>query len=94
MSQDGAGADGAARMAAQIATGVGFLCAGLIWRDAGLVRGLNTAATIWCSAAVGLAAGLGYLATAGVLALIVVVANAALHVAGQKLGGTRAKDEP
>lgn len=89
-----AGSDGAARMVAQIATGIGFLCAGLIWRDSGLVRGLNTAATIWCSAAVGLTAGLGYLAAAGALAILVLGANAILHVAGAKLGAERSGEEP
>ncbi|MCD7978081.1 MAG: MgtC/SapB family protein [Tannerellaceae bacterium] len=47
------------RIASQIVTGVGFLGGGLILKDGMSVRGLNTAATIWCSAAVGAMAGLG-----------------------------------
>jgi putative Mg2+ transporter-C (MgtC) family protein len=41
------------RVAAQIVSGIGFLGAGVILRDGLNDRGLNTAATLWCSAAVG-----------------------------------------
>jgi putative Mg2+ transporter-C (MgtC) family protein len=47
------------RVAAQVVTGIGFLGAGVIWKEGANVRGLNTAATLWCSAAVGLLAGSG-----------------------------------
>lgn len=47
------------RAAAQITTGVGFLGSGIIFKDGSNVRGLNTAATIWCTAAVGVFAGAG-----------------------------------
>lgn len=47
------------RIAAQIVTGVGFLGAGAIFRDAGSVSGLTTAAGIWVVAALGMAAGAG-----------------------------------
>ena len=49
------------RVAAQVVTGIGFLGAGVIMRSGINVRGLNTAATIWCSSAVGTLAGSGYL---------------------------------
>jgi hypothetical protein len=45
------------RVAAQVVAGIGFLGAGLILREGLSVRGLNTAATLWCSAAVGVLAG-------------------------------------
>jgi putative Mg2+ transporter-C (MgtC) family protein len=48
------------RVAAQVVSGIGFLGAGLIFREGLSVRGLNTAATIWCSAAVGVLAGASY----------------------------------
>jgi putative Mg2+ transporter-C (MgtC) family protein len=48
------------RIAAQIVTGVGFLGAGVIFRQGFTVRGLTTAASLWLVAAVGLAAGAGY----------------------------------
>lgn len=68
--------DSAARIAAQIVPGIGFLGAGVIIRDRGGVHGLTTAATIWLVASVGMAVGAGYywlaMATTG-LALVVLV---------------------
>lgn len=55
---------GSTRVAAQVVSGIGFLGAGIIFREGVNVRGLNTAATLWCSAAVGLLAGAGALAYA------------------------------
>ena len=49
------------RMAAQVITGIGFLGVGLMMREGMSVRGLNTAATLWCAAAVGTLAGSGFL---------------------------------
>lgn len=50
------------RIAASIITGIGFLGAGVILRDRGRVVGLTTAATIWLTAALGMAVGGGYYA--------------------------------
>lgn len=47
------------RIAAQVATGIGFLCGGVIFRDGSHVNGLTTAATIWTTSAVGLAISFG-----------------------------------
>jgi putative Mg2+ transporter-C (MgtC) family protein len=47
------------RIAAQIVSGIGFIGGGVIFVRKDLVRGLNTAATIWVTAAVGMAAGAG-----------------------------------
>jgi putative Mg2+ transporter-C (MgtC) family protein len=60
------------RVAAQIASGIGFIGAGAIIRDRGSVRGITTAAALWTSAAVGLAAGAGLwaIALAGVVVTI------------------------
>lgn len=55
----GEAASDPARVAAQIVTGVGFLGAGLIITHRGAVRGLTTAATMWETAAIGMAAGAG-----------------------------------
>jgi putative Mg2+ transporter-C (MgtC) family protein len=52
------------RVAAQIASGIGFIGAGAIIRDRGSVRGITTAAALWTSAALGLAAGAGLWAVA------------------------------
>lgn len=47
------------RVASQVVVGIGFLGAGLIFRRGGSVRNLTTAASLWVTAAVGLAAGVG-----------------------------------
>lgn len=53
-----AGAD-ASRVAAQVVTGIGFLGGGIIFRQGDYVTGLTTAATLWATAAVGLAVSMG-----------------------------------
>lgn len=60
------------RIIGQVVTGIGFLGAGIIFKEGSNVRGLTTAATVWCSAAVGsVAAGGYYLETLiGVVAII------------------------
>lgn len=54
------------RAAAQVVSGIGFLCAGMIFKHGISVRGLNQAATIWSSSAVGVLAGAGLLPAAGI----------------------------
>ncbi len=58
------------RVAAQIVSGIGFLGAGLIITRQGAVRGLTTAAAVWETAAVGMAAGAGLLLLAGAVTLL------------------------
>ena len=67
------------RVLAQVVTGVGFLGAGMIMRDGLQVRGLNTAATSWCAAAVGMISGSGDLGIATSATAIVVTANIVLR---------------
>ncbi|MGC2834018.1 MAG: MgtC/SapB family protein [Methylocella sp.] len=67
------------RVAAQVVTGIGFLGAGVIWKEGVNVRGLNTAATLWCSAAVGLLAGSGYWRHAFLAAALVAGVNLVLR---------------
>src|SRR5574338_694007 len=47
------------RVAAQVVTGIGFLGAGAILHESGGIQGLTTAATVWATAAIGLAVGVG-----------------------------------
>ncbi len=70
------------RVASQIVTGIGFLGAGVIIKDGFTVKGLNTAATLWCSAAVGALAGAGLLLEASIAATTVV----AIHLLLRPLG--------
>lgn len=67
------------RVAAQVVSGIGFLGAGVIIRDGGNIRGINTAATIWCAAAVGSLAAAGMYAVAVMGALGVVLINVVLR---------------
>ena len=76
-------AEGQARIAAQVVSGIGFLGAGVIMREGLNVRGLNTAATLWCSAAIGVLSGLGYLLHAAIGAAAVLGANLVLRSVGQ-----------
>lgn len=62
------------RVAAGIVTGIGFLGAGVIFREAGwTVHGITTAATIWAAAAVGMAVGRELLLVAGLGAVIIFI---------------------
>lgn len=67
------------RVAAQIVSGIGFLGAGIIFRDGFNVHGLNTAATLWCSAGVGMMAGHGAWEHALLLTAMVVFVNLGLR---------------
>ncbi|MBV8208779.1 MAG: MgtC/SapB family protein [Burkholderiaceae bacterium] len=78
-------AEASARIAAQVVSGIGFLGAGVIMREGLNVRGLNTAATLWCSAAVGVLAGLGQLVEATVGALAILGANILLRGLTQRI---------
>jgi len=59
------------RIAAGIVTGIGFLGAGVIFREGYTVRGITTAATIWSAAAVGMAVGREMYLTAGLGSLLI-----------------------
>ena len=60
------------RVASQVVVGVGFLGAGAILKEGASIRGLTTAASLWATAAIGLACGLGsyFAATAAAVALL------------------------
>jgi len=73
------GHDGAVRVIAYVVSGIGFLGAGVIMREEGNVRGLNTAATLWGSAAVGACAGSDMIVEATLGALCVLAANTLLR---------------
>lgn len=72
----------ATRVASYVVSGVGFLGGGVILREGVNVRGLNTAATLWCSAAVGVLAASGHL----LFTLIGTGTVIAIHLFGRPLG--------
>jgi putative Mg2+ transporter-C (MgtC) family protein len=67
------------RVAAQIVSGIGFLGAGVILRDGFNIRGLTTAATLWCAAGVGALAGAGTPIVALLGAAAIVATNTLLR---------------
>ncbi len=74
------GGDAGARILAQVAAGIGFLAGGVILRDGLHVRGLNTAGTVWCVAALGCFVGLGRLLLATEATVMLVLANSVFHL--------------
>lgn len=73
------------QVAAQVVSGIGFLGAGVIMREGLSIRGLNTAATLWCSAAVGSLCGLGFLREAAIGATCVLGANVLFRPLARKI---------
>jgi len=73
------------RVAAQVASGIGFIGAGAIIRDRGSVRGITTAAALWTSAALGTAAGAGlwWVSAFGTLATLLVLVGLRGAVSGR-----------
>jgi putative Mg2+ transporter-C (MgtC) family protein len=67
------------RMASYVITGIGFLGGGVIMREGVNVRGMNTAATLWCSAAIGTLCGLGFVLEALLGTFFVLVINIGLR---------------
>lgn len=73
------------RIAAQVVSGIGFLGAGVILRDGTNIRGLNTAATLWCSAAIGALTASGLLVEAIIGVIYILMANLFLRFISRKL---------
>jgi putative Mg2+ transporter-C (MgtC) family protein len=76
---------GEARVVSYVVSGVGFLGTGVIFKEGANIQGLNTAATVWCSAAVGILAGMGFADLSLVTVLAVIVTNATLRQLTYKL---------
>lgn len=75
------------RVAAQIVTGIGFLGAGAILKDGLTIRGLTTAASLWVTAAIGLAAGAGEAALSVLVTVIAFVSLWPLNAIAERLHG-------
>lgn len=68
------------RIAAQVVSGIGFLGAGVILRDGSKIKGLNTAATLWCVAAIGVLTASGMLKEAAIGTFLVLLSNIFLRI--------------
>lgn len=73
------------RIAAQVVAGIGFLGAGVIIKDNKSVKGLTTAATLWCTAAIGILCAANQLFEAAVGTLIVLFTNIVLRTVNSKI---------
>lgn len=69
-----------ARVAAQIVTGIGFIGAGMIFYHKEMVHGLTTAAGIWSTAAIGMAAGAGWYIVAGAATFLIILVQCIMHL--------------
>lgn len=81
------------RIAAQIVTGVGFLCSGIIFKDGVNIHGLNTAATIWCTAAIGVMCSSGYFLYGVVATALLLLVNMAFRMIAVKIHPLSRYDE-
>jgi putative Mg2+ transporter-C (MgtC) family protein len=85
------------RVASQVVVGIGFLGGGTILRHGGNIRGLTTAASLWITAAIGLAVAMGYFFAATAVSLLAVFALAGLKPIEKRFfgkGGVGMEDEP
>lgn len=71
--------DSVPRIVSQIVSGIGFLGAGAIMREGLTVQGLNTAATLWCSAALGAFCGMGYMLDGALFTFAIILTNTLLR---------------
>jgi putative Mg2+ transporter-C (MgtC) family protein len=76
------------RIAAQIVSGIGFLGAGAILKDGIVIRGLTTAASLWATAAVGMAAGAGEYIIGGVATATILVSLWPINALAERLHGS------
>lgn len=79
LAQRIAGTAEAVRVISYVVSGIGFLGAGVIMKDGTNVHGLNTAATLWCAAAVGACTGTDMLAEGALLTFFILFGNTALR---------------
>ncbi|MGE0420044.1 MAG: MgtC/SapB family protein [Acetobacteraceae bacterium] len=82
---------GTTQVIAYVVSGVGFLGAGAIMREGLTVRGLNTAATLWCSAAVGASAGVGEISGALATTIAIIFINSMVRPIVQRLERRKAQ---
>ena len=87
------GSDQMFRVASSIISGVGFLCSGVIFKENGSVRGMNTAATLWCTAAIGVIASTGRYLIAVTAAAVLIMSNLLLRPLALKIGPVFPRDE-
>lgn len=88
MGEPGAAPVDPTRIAAQIVSGIGFLGAGAILKDGIVIRGLTTAASLWATSAVGMAAGAAEYVIAAVAAAVIIVSLWPINAIADRLHGS------
>ena len=73
------GSDQIFRVSSSIIAGVGFLCSSVIFKENGLVKGMNTAATLWCTAAIGILCSAGHIFLSIIAAATLIISNLILR---------------
>ena len=81
------------RVASQIVSGIGFLGAGFIIKDGSRIKGLNTAATLWCVAAIGVLTSTGMIAESCIGTLMVLLSNIILRFISQSISEKVKKEQ-
>lgn len=93
LAQGLSGDEGAVRVVAYVVSGVGFLGAGAIMKEGLNITGINTAATLWGSAAVGACAGADRIGEAFVAALFVLASNTLLRPVADRINRKPMREE-
>jgi len=81
------------RIAAQIVTGIGFLGSGIIFKDGANIKGLTTAATIWCTAAIGVLTSAGFILYAAIATGLMITVNVLLSPLSNRIKPSVHMDE-
>lgn len=81
------------RVAAQVVTGVGFICTAVIYKDEHVIHGLNSAATIWVTAGIGLLCSTAHSIYAVTATLILVIFNLLFSIVEERIKTTRGKND-
>lgn len=81
------------RIAAQVVSGIGFLGAGVILKDGTRVKGLNTAATLWCNAAIGVLCAYGLISFSFMGTLFILICNIVLRIVTLQIVNRGTKDD-
>ena len=73
------------RMSANIVTGIGFLCSGVIFKNGLTVNGLNTSATLWSTSGISILVAYGYFKYAIIITFVLIMLNLILNITAKKI---------
>ena len=73
------------RMSANIVTGIGFLCSGVIFKNGLTVNGLNTSATLWSTSGISILVAYGYFKFAFIITAVLILLNIVLNISAKRI---------